>query len=346
MLACGMRTLVEALCSERCAGRAAGTPGGVEARRIVVDALRAAGLDPGQQAVERCGGANVLAVLPGDIDRWIVIGAHYDHLGRLGRDTYHGADDNAAAVAILVRVAGALAAKRAAGRGVVIAAFDAEEPPYFGTDGMGSEAYARAPAVPLERTDMMGCMALVGHALGPAGVPAEVAQTVFALGAERSAGTAGVIDGLAAVPGVVVRRADAEIVPPLSDYQPFWQRGVPFLFLTNGRWRYYHTPEDTPEKLDHDKMAATASWLEAFARASCAMPEGEARFLRDARDDRGTLESLVALTTPLAAVSDEAAQGRDLAAALLAACGADGRLPSARRPQLDLLVQLLESGLA
>ena len=39
----------------------------------------------------------------------------------------------------------------------------------------------------------------------------------------------------------------AEAVPPLSDYAPFWRRRVPFLFLTGGRWRHYHTPEDTPD---------------------------------------------------------------------------------------------------
>ena len=49
--------------------------------------------------------ANVLATIPGDVDRWIVVGAHHDHLGKAGASVYHGADDNAAAVAILVDVA-------------------------------------------------------------------------------------------------------------------------------------------------------------------------------------------------------------------------------------------------
>jgi hypothetical protein len=103
-----MRELVEALCSERCGGRAAGTPGGAAARALVVEALRGAGLDPQEQPVPACGGANVLAALPGEIDRWIVVGAHYDHLGTSGRDVFHGADDNAAAVAVLVEVAAGL----------------------------------------------------------------------------------------------------------------------------------------------------------------------------------------------------------------------------------------------
>src|SRR5262245_1984328 len=118
-----MRTLVEALCSDRCAGRRPGTPGGREARRIVTEALRDAGLDPHEQEVPRCKGANVLCELPGDSDRWVIVGAHFDHLGVEGGRMYRGADDNAAAVAILVEVARSLSRARPAGRGVIVAAF-------------------------------------------------------------------------------------------------------------------------------------------------------------------------------------------------------------------------------
>src|SRR5262249_12585460 len=114
-----MRALVDVLCSERCAGRKPGTPEGLAARREVVTALSSAGLDPFEQDVPRCGGANVLATLPGDIDRWVLVGAHFDHLGKAGREVFWGADDNAAAVAILVEVARGLAARRPAGRGVI-----------------------------------------------------------------------------------------------------------------------------------------------------------------------------------------------------------------------------------
>ena len=60
-----------------------------------------------------------------------------------------------------------------------------------------------------------------------------------------------------AEPGLIVRPADAEIVPPLSDYEPFWRERIPFLFLSAGRSRVYHTPQDTPDKLDYGKIGAT-----------------------------------------------------------------------------------------
>ena len=345
-----MRQLVEALCSELCAGRAAGTPGGIEGRRVIAAALGAAGLTVTEQPVPGCRGANVLAALPASgltvdaTERWILLGAHHDHLGRNGRQTFWGADDNAAAVAVLVHVAGALARAAPTGRGVLLATFDGEEPPHFLTRSMGSEWYASHPPVPLTRIDAMLCMDLVGHAIGDETFPADVRGTVFALGAERSAGTSAHLDALAqAEAGLWVRRMDAEIIPPLSDYEPFWSRAVPFLFLTCGRWRHYHTPEDTPDKLDYTKMAALARWVERWARETCARPEPRILF-SNTRDDASTVRSLIALTRSLEAMAPEAAVGRQMAEVLLEKCDARGRLPAGEREHLAALVRLLESG--
>lgn len=335
-----MFELADALCSDECAGRAPGTLGGALARRHILDALRGAGLDPHDQAVPGCGGGNLLALVPGDGDRWIILAAHHDHLGRIGRDIYRGADDNAAAVAILVEVARRLAADPPAGRRVLIASFDGEEPPHFLTPAMGSEHYARHPLAPLDRTDLFVCMDLVGHALGPPGAPAAVRDTVFALGGERSA--AGALLEPISEPGVVVRPLDAESVPPLSDYAAFWQRAIPFLFLTNGRSRVYHTPDDTPDLLDRSKMLATARWLERFTRAACA---ADPFTFVDRRDDATTLRSLIATLDELAPHPDAAA-GTALARDLLRACSADGRLPDSHRAGLQSLLLGLERGLA
>ncbi len=342
-----LRAFIESLCSEQCAGRAPGSTGGQKARALVVDAFRGAGLEPVEQPVPGCSGANVLAPLRGEQDRWVLVAAHYDHLGRSGRHTYHGADDNAAAVGILLEVARALKQKPPKGRSVLFAAFDGEEPPYFLTEGMGSEHYARHPTVPLSHIDLMVCMDLVGHAVGPDGAPDEVRQSVFALGAERSEGTGALVDRLAhAEPGVVIRRFDGETVPPLSDYWGFWRREVPFLFLTNGRWRHYHTPEDTPDKLDYAKIAATARWLERLVRETCARPEPSVRFLPGVRDDASTLRSIVSLTRALEPLSPMAATARATAEKLLTRCDSAGRIPDRERIAVQMLVGQLESGLA
>ena len=342
-----MRSIVEALCSKRCAGRKPGTPEGIAARLEVASALRDAGLDPFEQEVPACRGANVIATLPGDIDRWVLVGAHFDHLGKAGDQVFWGADDNAAAVAILVEVARGLARRRPAGRGVILASFDGEEPPHFLTKAMGSEHFVRTPTAPLDRIDMMVCMDLVGHAFGGEGVPDDVRASLFALGAERSAGTADHVERIARVePGVIVRPADVEIIPPLSDYAAFWRRNRPFVFLTAGRWQHYHTPTDTPEKLDYRKMAATARWLERFVRETCARPEDSITFIKDGSGDAATLRSLIDMTTSLTAISPEAGQGRAYAESLLACCDEEGRLPASRRGELGMLVGMLESRLS
>lgn len=309
-----------------------------------MDALRGAGLAPVEQPIEV--GANVLASLPGRTDRWVIVAAHYDHLGAQGRDVYRGADDNAAAVAILVEVARALAKERLQ-RGVLFAAFDAEEPPHFLQNTMGSQEWVRRPTLPLDRVDLMICMDLVGHALGPPGTPEDVRQTLFALGAERSAGTSAHVDALArAVPGLVVRRADAEIIPPLSDYEAFWAKEIPFLFLSCAHGRHYHTPQDTPAWLDWAKMEATARWLERFVRETCARPEPRISWIQGARDDAGSLRTLIDLGTSLAKVLPQAKEQVAFATRLLAACDAEGRLPQSRRADLQALAMILEQGLA
>jgi Zn-dependent M28 family amino/carboxypeptidase len=308
-----------------------------------MEAFRAAGLSPVEQRIDV--GANVLAAVPGSTDRWVMVAAHYDHLGKDGKDIYRGADDNAAAVAILIDVARALAREKLK-RGVIFAAFDAEEPPHFLQNTMGSQEWVRRPTVPLDRLDLMICMDLVGHALGRPDTPEEVRQTLFALGAERSGGTSAHVDALArAVPGVVVRRADAEIIPPLSDYQPFWREKIPFLFLSCAHGRHYHTPQDTPDRLDWAKMEATARWLERFVRETCARPEPRLVWIPDARDDASTLRTFIDIGKGLFPMK-EAHVAVMAAIELQRTLDAQGRIPEVRRGHLQKLAEMLEQGLA
>ena len=303
-------------------------------------ALRDARLDPHEQLVPACGGANVLATIPGELDRFVLVAAHFDHLGERGGEIFHGADDNAAAVAILVEVARALANERA-GRGVIIAAFDAEEPPHFLTGAMGSFEFVRANRAPI---DFMVCMDLVGHRFGPEGVPEDVGASLFALGAERSHGTYDLVASLKrAEGGVIVRPADAEIIPPLSDYAAFWDRQIPFLFLSAGRSRVYHTPDDTPDKLDHRKIAATARWLTRFVRAT--RTREDTRFV-ERRLDRGTLDEVIEIIGALAQISPEAARVEQRVQQLRNTCDKNGNLPAARRVELASFLAMLETSLA
>ena len=174
-------------------------------------------------------------------------------------------------------------------------------------------------------------------------MPDEVGASLFALGAERSRDTYDLVASLKrAEPDVVVRPADAEIIPPLSDYEPFWDRRVPFLFLSAGRSRVYHTPEDTPDKLDYRKIAATARWLTRFVRASRV--RAETQFV-DASLDLATIEELGEVIGAMAALAPEAAIAMALITELRNACDRHGNLPEKRRPELATIIAGLEARL-
>jgi hypothetical protein len=145
---------------------------------------------------------------------------------------------------------------------------------------------------------------------------------------------------------VVVRRLDAEAVPPLSDYHAFWERSIPFLFLSNGRTRVYHTPEDTVEKLDFGKMQATAAWLARFVRETCDRTEARIEWRSGIRDDASTLRTLADVARVLEAGMPSAGKVRAAAEALLAACAPDGRIPDRLRGEVARLTAALEDGLA
>ena len=146
-------------------------------------------------------------------------------------------------------------------------------------------------------------------------------------------------------PGLRIRRLDAEALPPVSDYAPFWDRAVPFVFLTAGRAAYYHTPDDTPDKLDYPKMAALARWLQRWTRETCARPLARIPF-QNQRDDAAGARTLVELARALEPFFPAAATIRATAQTLLDQCDPAGRLPSSARRELQGLLLLLESSLA
>ncbi len=229
---------------------------------FLLDRLRATGLEPYGASFDlpyraNCASfTNLVGVARGH-DRSsapLLIGAHYDTAGDLP-----GADDNAAAVAIALEVADRLVTVPAA-RDVLIALFDAEEPPYFQGPSMGSTwfyGHQRQGAI-----HAAFVMDLVGHA-----VPfPDHEDVVFVTGVESDADLEHTIAALPDIDGLQVMTALNRYVGDMSDHHVFRLHEVPYLFLTCGRWRHYHTADDTPEKLDYAKMARIADLVEAIVR--------------------------------------------------------------------------------
>lgn len=264
----------------RLEGRGNGTPGGARARAAIVAAFAQWRLEPSgdagsfEQPLPR--GANVLARVPGRdparAGEHVVLAAHYDHLGVIGGVLYPGADDNASGVAILLAVARRLVADPPA-RSVLLAAFDAEEPPDYRTATMGSNYFLAHPTIPREHLVAIVCLDLMGGDLWPGH-----RSPLFVMGRETFARPPA--PGLPEDPRLPVRPMHLRLVEELpggrqafSDHGAFTDAEIPALFVSTGRSPHYHQPTDTVDNLDHDKLAAGVAVVEAHVRAIADMPE-------------------------------------------------------------------------
>ena len=233
--------------------------------------------------------ANLVGVVPGKSPSAepVVIGAHYD-----SAIPAPSADDNAAAVAIALATA-KLLQKRRLQRDVVIAIFDAEEPWHFLGPSMGSIRFYEDHAhkrgvhaalimdmvghdvvVPLEMLDLIPWLGRLARWLPRIGTEDAIVPGVrdlfFMTGAESHPNLAGVVDSVAMPWRLRLIPTLNEYVGDLSDHSIFRTNGVPYLFLSCGRWRHYHAKTDTPEKLNYRKMARLSGYLAALTEALAA----------------------------------------------------------------------------
>ena len=193
---------------------------------------------------------NVIGILEGSDpalkNETIVIGAHYDHLGRGGEgslaprsgEIHHGADDNASGTAGVLELARVLTAQRPRlKRTIVFIAFGGEE------EGLlGSKYYVDHPVVPLANTVAMINMDMIGRmkdrklVIGGVGTAKEWREII-------AAGTAD-----------PVRSFDLTLNEDgfgPSDHSSFYGKQIPVLFFWTGTHADYHKPSDTFEKINY-----------------------------------------------------------------------------------------------
>jgi hypothetical protein len=208
--------------------------------------------------------ANVVGILPGSdpalAAEVVVVGAHYDHLGRgspfslapdRGDAIHPGADDNASGTAALLGLAETLTRSGAGRRSVVFVAFSAEE---LGL--LGSTHYVGQPAVPLERTVAMVNLDSVGRLRD---------GRLHVMGVDTGQGLRALIEqagqGLAAP---LALRGDG--VGP-SDHTAFLNRGRPVVFFFAGPHADYHRPSDTWDRIDADGLRTVTTVAYRVVRA-------------------------------------------------------------------------------
>jgi len=253
---------VGALAHDSMRGRASGSVDELRAAEYLRGRLLAYGLEPPAggmiqdfTGVSRRGDTllssrNVLAALPGAgrLGRqWIVVGAHYDHIGYRdlpdeSRGPNNGADDNASGTALVLEMARVFAAAVGEGgnapiprRSILFAFWGAEEEGLLGSCHYVFEG----PKVPLSRTEALMNFDMVGRLRG---------DTLVVSGGETSpAWIPLVLD--ANTPGLSLLRPEASS-PRGTDHACFWQAGIPWVGFFTRYHDQYHKPEDDVGLID------------------------------------------------------------------------------------------------
>ncbi len=234
---------------------------------------------------------NVIGVAEGSgplADETVVVGAHYDHLGRgepgslggpQGRGKIHyGADDNGSGTCGLLELARRFGAmKGRVGRRVVFIAFSGEERGLF-----GSIHYCKEPTFPLDKTVFMLNMDMIGRVTeveDDAKLARVAAVAGSAVGSEVPGAVARrdrlVVYGTGTAPGMdqlvteVNKAFDFKLIrmptgTGPSDHDSFYRKHIPVLFFFTGTHRDYHRPTDTPDKINLAGLKKVADMAEVF----------------------------------------------------------------------------------
>jgi hypothetical protein len=280
-----MRQDLMTLCSPAFEGRRTGTEGGRKARAFVAERFREIGLEPivpgyfqpfefDHRSVKalfrrdrpfklRFGdAANVLGAVRGQSlpDRWIVLSAHFDHLGVRDGVMHPGADDNASGVSALLAVAEWLKRNPPA-HSILFAAFDSEE---LGL--RGAKAFVAAPPVPLDRIALDVNLDMIGR---------NDSNTIWVAGTHHTPRLRPIVEEAARGAGIDVklghdrpmyRTGMVEDWTQSSDHGPFHDHGIPFLYLGVEDHDDYHQPTDTPDRIPPAFHAAAADLVLALVR--------------------------------------------------------------------------------
>ncbi|MBI4646866.1 MAG: GNAT family N-acetyltransferase [Bacteroidia bacterium] len=190
-------------------------------------------------------------------NEYIVLGAHYDHLGMGGKgsgsrnpDTlavHNGADDNASGTAAIIEIAYKIAANKSKpNRSIIFAAFGAEEMGLLGSKHFVKNSPVKSSQIKaMFNFDMLGRMNSQTNAL-----------TIGGTGTFKQADS--ILNASAAGKSLKFVFSPEGYGP--SDHATFYTENIPVLFLTTGPHEDYHTFNDDPEKVNYDGIEQIISF--------------------------------------------------------------------------------------
>jgi hypothetical protein len=300
-----LRAHVNRLASPEFLGRQG--PGAARAARYIAESFKRCGLKPaygdsfyqpipskledGSTPEASYLGRNVVAVIPGADpklkDEWVILSAHLDHIGKKNGRLYPGADDNASGVAMLLEVAEQFALrKEKPRRTLVFAAFDLEE-----SGLLGSIQFATHPPLPIRSLKAMLTADMLGRSMANV-----MDEYLFVLGSERSPQLRQLVRDVAPEDGLKVGRLSADLIGTRSDYGPFRDRKIPFLFFSTGQHPDYHRTTDLPDRIDYEKLRRASVWIAGLVdrlTSDAAAPVWDDRDSKNDLDEIRTIQELV-----------------------------------------------------
>lgn len=239
------------LASDAMRGRLTGSAEADKAAEYVASEFRSIGLETSMQEYGGKHHRNVVGVLPSPSGEYILLGAHYDHVGTWLGTVYNGADDDASGVAALIEIGRTLAGKDLE-YGLILVAFDAEEWGLFGSKAF-IDRYRDG------RIALMMSLDMVGHLKDEARLFYE--------------GTATIKDGEELIRGVKVDGVSVKCSPvsgsgAMTDNFYFSRKKIPcFTVTTHLETSQYHKPTDDVATLDIDGIARVAEHVAAVTEA-------------------------------------------------------------------------------
>ena len=263
---------LETLSADDMEGRLPGTPGAAKARAYILRRYKEAGIQPIGDSYERPfafrgrgdsgdrSGVNLVGVVRGTREpgRFIVVTAHFDHLGVRNGQIFNGADDNASGVAALLAVATRISASRPV-HSVVFAALDAEE-----TGLNGARAFLADPPVPRKGIVMNVNLDMVAR---------DAKNVLFASGTFHYPFLKAYLKGVARPPVVLRLGHDAPNVKGEddwtrdSDHYPFHQADIPFIYFGVEDEAQHHKATDDAETVTKEFFVGAANTILAAVRA-------------------------------------------------------------------------------
>ena len=245
---------VAVLAADTLEGRRAGSTGGEKARvyiRAAFERIQLAAFGEGYEhpfalrgrGADAVRGVNLLGYLPGveRPDTFIVVTAHYDHLGVRGGQIFNGADDNASGVAGLLALADYFSRHRPR-HSILFAALDAEE---MGL--RGASAFIQDPPISLDHVALNINMDMVSR---------NEKDELFAAGVFHYPILKPYLERVAARSRIHLRfghdglRGAGQDWTMSSDHGPFHRAGIPFVYFGVEDHADYHRPTDDFENID------------------------------------------------------------------------------------------------